>query len=526
MSSQQSNAGGQLPISLKNDGSFLEQFKRMQEAQKSQPNKTATLNTAHASAPPPPPTAPLPVNLKNDGSFLEQFKKTQQQSTPSTTVKTEPKDRLNMKAKHSLQARFLMTPKRQKPSTQMTEVFDLDYDLSLTEDEQTLIDQIAEQVVNGGPTEEMKIKAQSLSNGSLRFLREPQTEGGRYYIRQVKRKHAKRAEAERIRREEMEKAERERLAQERLKLEQEEDADAESDDEKDEQKRAQKRSAKKRSADAAAVKDPAAELKAFQEKIRQQTAQIAAAAKKSRWGPSPTVAPAPPIAAIPAAPVISHEAALARQVTGGELSEEQKKQLEYQRQMNEMYDMITKKKQAQQDLEKALNSGKPAKGMYAYDSDEDTEGGTWEHKLRKREMAATRDWADELTKQNRGKHHMGDFLPPDELAKFMETYQALKEGREPDLSDYKEFKITCENIGYKMLMGMGWEEGSGLGPKQQGITAPVNKGQTSLDGAGVGVDKPHNLTAEDDEFEAYRKRMMLAYRFRPNPLNNPRRAYY
>ena len=44
------------------------------------------------------------------------------------------------------------------------------------------------------------------------------------------------------------------------------------------------------------------------------------------------------------------------------------------------------------------------------------------------------------------------------------------------------------------------------------------RGQTSLDGAGVGVDKPHNLSADDDEFEAYRKRMMLAYRFRPNPL--------
>ena len=44
------------------------------------------------------------------------------------------------------------------------------------------------------------------------------------------------------------------------------------------------------------------------------------------------------------------------------------------------------------------------------------------------------------------------------------------------------------------------------------------RGQTSLDGAGVGMDKPSNLTAEDDEFEAYRKRMMLAYRFRPNPL--------
>lgn len=57
------------------------------------------------------------------------------------------------------------------------------------------------------------------------------------------------------------------------------------------------------------------------------------------------------------------------------------------------------------------------KPIYAY------LGGTWEHKLRVKEMSATKDWADELTKQSRGKHHLGDFLPPDELEKFMETYQ-------------------------------------------------------------------------------------------------------
>jgi splicing factor 4 len=75
----------------------------------------------------------------------------------------------------------------------------------------------------------------------------------------------------------------------------------------------------------------------------------------------------------------------------------------------------------------------------------------------------------------RGKHHLGDFLPPAELAKFMETYQALKDGREPDLSDYKEFKITAENVGFKMLQKLGWSEGQGLGPEGQGIKAPVNK---------------------------------------------------
>jgi hypothetical protein len=38
------------------------------------------------------------------------------------------------------------------------------------------------------------------------------------------------------------------------------------------------------------------------------------------------------------------------------------------------------------------------------------------------------------------------------------------------------------------------------------------------DRAGLGTEKPGEIGAEDDEFEAYRKRMMLAYRFRPNPL--------
>ena len=34
----------------------------------------------------------------------------------------------------------------------------------------------------------------------------------------------------------------------------------------------------------------------------------------------------------------------------------------------------------------------------------------------------------------------------------------------------------------------------------------------------MGTEKPSELSKDDDEFDAYRKRMMLAYRFRPNPL--------
>ncbi|NWI70211.1 SUGP1 protein, partial [Todus mexicanus] len=159
-----------------------------------------------------------------------------------------------------------------------------------------------------------------------------------------------------------------------------------------------------------------------------------------------------------------------------ELSDAQKKQLKEQQEMQQMYDMIMKHKRAMQEMqmmwEKAIQQH-----QHGYDSDEevDSELGTWEHQLRRMEMDKTREWAEQLTQMGRGKHFIGDFLPPDELEKFMETFKALKEGREPDYSEYKEFKLTVENIGYQMLMKMGWKEGEGLGSDGQGIKNPVSK---------------------------------------------------
>ncbi|XP_062843956.1 SURP and G-patch domain-containing protein 1 isoform X2 [Trichomycterus rosablanca] len=266
--------------------------------------------------------------------------------------------------------------------------------------------------------------------------------------------------------------------------------------------------------------------------------------KKSRWGseedkislPVPPIVMPTVIKQEPDTPSLSEQELSSLGYKKGkpvglvgvtELSEEQKKQLKEQQEMQEMFDMIMKHKRAMQDMqlmwEKAVREH-----QHEYDSDEeiDSQSGTWEHNLRKMEMEKTREWAEQLTEMGKGKHFIGDFLPPDELEKFMETFKALKEGRDPDYSEYKEFKLTVENIGFKMLMKMGWKEGEGLGSEGQGIKNPVNKGTTAVNGAGFGVDRPADLSKNDDEYDAFRKRMMLAYRFRPNPLNNPRRPYY
>ena len=267
--------------------------------------------------------------------------------------------------------------------------------------------------------------------------------------------------------------------------------------------------------------------------------------RKNRWGDKvdlsdiapPGLADVPGVANVPAPVLPQSSASLGLPqnyrpvglVGVSTLSDAQKKQLQEQKEMQAMYSLIMANRSATQIM--AMQQSAAAvnqKPKYEYDSDEeiDDKTGTWEHQKRRLEMEKTQALAEKLTEDAQGKHFIGDFLPPAELDKFMETFKALKEGRTPDYSDYKEFKIQCDNIGFKMLEKMGWSEGEGLGSGGQGRTIPVNQGSKSLDGRGLGVEKTDNLTKDDDDFSAYRKRMMLAYRFRPNPLNNPRRPYY
>ncbi|XP_058203718.1 SURP and G-patch domain-containing protein 1-like protein isoform X1 [Rhododendron vialii] len=122
-------------------------------------------------------------------------------------------------------------------------------------------------------------------------------------------------------------------------------------------------------------------------------------------------------------------------------------------------------------------------------------------------------------------HHMGDYIPQEELEKFLASCNdaaALKAAKETA----EKAKIQADNVGHKLLSKMGWKEGEGLGSSKSGIADPIMAGNVKKDHLGVGAHQPGEVTPEDDIYEQYKKRMMLGYKFRPNPLGNPRKSYY
>lgn len=202
--------------------------------------------------------------------------------------------------------------------------------------------------------------------------------------------------------------------------------------------------------------------------------------KKSRWGEAPEVSPQSssiaitPVAKAPLLTAVTRtDPALLNYARANfgttNLSEEDWKKAEEHFKINLLFQDMQRKRQ---ELDHLAKNGK---FKFEYDSDEDVNGGTWEHKLRSQEMEATLKWAEALNKQCEGKHHIGDFLPPEELKKFMEKYKS-KPGENIDVSDYKEFKLKEDNIGYQMLQKLGWKgEGNSLGASGSGITEPINK---------------------------------------------------
>ena len=169
------------------------------------------------------------------------------------------------------------------------------------------------------------------------------------------------------------------------------------------------------------------------------------------------------------------------------------------------------------------------------------EGGTWEHRKRAREMLSTVDATADLTDLHHGKHHIAQFLPQHELDTFLKSAEARPRGAlvmmkqkltrslfpgqattrgETPAPPPREPALDASNKGFQMLQSAGWCEGTGLGAGGQGVVAPVSVVPANENGQGVGTTETHAVTQDDDEFDQYRKRMMLAYRFRPNPLNS------
>ena len=143
-------------------------------------------------------------------------------------------------------------------------------------------------------------------------------------------------------------------------------------------------------------------------------------------------------------------------------------------------------------------------------------------KQRDKKKSDTRyDRANEMSIFNGGtSHHIGDYLPEEELNKFKRAASERQRKRERD----EHYRLTNQNRGHAMLKRLGWNEGQGLGRNAQGMRTPVSsrlsKKETNsgVGGKDAGGKKPWDPEKGDDEFDLYKKKMMLSYRYRPNPL--------
>jgi hypothetical protein len=123
-------------------------------------------------------------------------------------------------------------------------------------------------------------------------------------------------------------------------------------------------------------------------------------------------------------------------------------------------------------------------------------------------------------------HHLTDYIPPEQLVAMSAgggTDAAVAAARAAAAAISARERLGVDNKGHQLLSRMGWTEGAGLGADGAGRVEPVmaqSNGPHSTLGVGAGA-----ASDEKDIFEAYQKRMALGYKYRPNPLNNPRKPY-
>mmetsp|Transcript_7821 Transcript_7821/g.22280 ORF Transcript_7821/g.22280 Transcript_7821/m.22280 type:complete len:235 (-) Transcript_7821:132-836(-) len=122
-------------------------------------------------------------------------------------------------------------------------------------------------------------------------------------------------------------------------------------------------------------------------------------------------------------------------------------------------------------------------------------------------------------------HHMSDFIPKEEMDRFL-AKQGDPAAKARVAAQELASRIGADNKGHQMMQKMGWTDGAGLGASQVGMANPISAGEVKQDNLGIGAATTHEVGEADDIYEAYKKRMMLGYKHRPNPLGNPRKQYY
>jgi len=99
-------------------------------------------------------------------------------------------------------------------------------------------------------------------------------------------------------------------------------------------------------------------------------------------------------------------------------------------------------------------------------------------------------------------HHMDQFIPEHERVRMMAA------AGDPASRAAIEAKQAIEA---RLHGGGGGAGGLGYNP---------------LERKGLGASDPTAPSSQDDIYEQYKKRMSTGYRYRPNPLGNPRKQYY